>query len=33
MEGKIGLTERRRSLNPGEAITMAICPITAHVTT
>ena len=33
LERKIGVTERPRSLNPGKAITMAICPVIAYFIT
>jgi len=31
LEGKVGVTERPRPLNPGKAMAMAICPIIVHV--
>ena len=31
MERKIGVNERPRSLKPGKAIAMAICPISANI--
>ena len=31
VERKVGVTECQRSLNAGNAIAMAICPIIAHV--
>ena len=33
LKRKVGITERPRSLNPGKAIAMAICPIIVHFST
>ena len=33
MEGKVGITKHLKSLNPGKAIAMAICPIIVHFIT
>ena len=33
LKRKVGVTERRRSLNPSKAIVMVICPIIVHFST